>query len=166
MSHREPDPSGSSDAEKIAQRTGGMSSRWSRMLVATGVAIACVNMSLAWTMMFQRPCENISTRIEKPTEEAKRPAVAARRPPLSDDANMIMERMFRTLEQNSARSHSVTILVLAFSFALLAIGFSLFVMGVEGALHFGVSADDLGSLAIKMASPGLRDSRKGPRTYH
>lgn len=124
-------------------------SHWSRILIILGVIIACVNMSLAWVIMFRPPEIVPSGQIERtlPAESKQQPA--------ADDFVSMIELIARMSAPGSARTYHVTVLVLAFSFALLAIGFSLFVMGVEGALHVSGSSTEIGSVAVKMTSPGL-----------
>jgi hypothetical protein len=76
----------------------------------------------------------------------------------SDDQMRILD--FLTAMQSEddisdAQDHSITVVVLAFSFSALAIGFALFVMGAQGAFALGHEHKDLGSLVVKTTSPGL-----------
>jgi hypothetical protein len=63
-----------------------------------------------------------------------------------------MQKVFQLERQYDERK---TIFLLGFCFALIAIGFSLFVMGIEGIADMTGSARELGSVSLKVTSPGI-----------
>src|SRR5262245_38891355 len=136
---------------------------WPRALTVLGVAIALLNMGLAWLVIFQAPKiavgGNAGGRVPgaalfraaggSTTQKAATP---------EESSNAVMEVISESIRSDTfraAREHHETVMILAFSFALLAIGFALFVMGVEGALKIVGERPDIGKIAIWLASPGL-----------
>lgn len=123
----------------------------SQALVVTGIVIAVANMALAWIMMFTRPTE--TAILAQPA-----PAAAAK-PQESTPSNDFMSEMLRPAIRSGAMREvadtNVRTLTVSFAFALMAIGFSLFVMGIEGALSFRGEVPDIGRLVLTTASPGI-----------
>jgi len=137
-------------------------------------------MVLAWTMMFSgsiapggstRP---VAIKIEE-AEKARPPMNNSAVPPpkaysnasaldsfesldlelnQTDTNRFVTEwnKMFQLQRQFDERKN---IFLLGFCFALIAIGFSLFVMGIEGVADVGGSAKEIGALSLKVSSPGL-----------
>jgi hypothetical protein len=126
---------------------------FSRALVVTGILIAVANMALAWVMMFTRPTDvaDANSHLQQPVAEGK----AAQADASSTLAIEMMRPLVRTEQRRELVNSNILTLTVAFSFALMAIGFSLFVMGIEGALSFRGELAQLGSLVLKTASPGI-----------
>jgi len=144
-------------------------SRWSKGLIVTGIAIAVLNMVLAWFMMFVGPTTSMNPAQGSAASHAGPAApggdAETRRTPRSDagpaksdgaDASTAtLTKMFEFYQRDSQSRERQTTLLLGFCFALIAIGFSLFVMGIEGAADFKGDARAFGSLALKVGSPGI-----------
>lgn len=149
---------------------GPHGSRWSRGLTISGIVIAILNMSLAWTMMFSSgpspPAASLVSAAESvlrsPAASTDRHGNAPARPsarPYSNageaTASELIDKILRQSQRESEAEDRRTILLLGFCFALISIGFSLFVMGIEGAIGLKGQAGDFGSLVVKTGSPGL-----------
>ena len=137
-------------------------SAWAKLLTLLGVAIALLNMGLAWSLMFQGPSVAIVDDAGRRRSDAASGSGVARdstrsaTPEVSGTVVMEMRReSLKNATFDAARQHHEAILILAFSFALLAIGFSLFVMGVEGALDIAAQGEASLRVAGRMTSPGL-----------
>ncbi len=146
--------------------------RWSRGLIVTGIAIASLNMALAWIMLFLGPTSQIGAH---PTPSPPAPAIAQPSPEKPDakrlapntptrvlnfadyanSSDSMMAKLFDFYHRVSQSQERQTTLLLGFCFALMSIGFSLFVMGIEGAADFKGDTKEFGSLAIKVSSPGI-----------
>lgn len=120
-------------------------------------------MAAAWYVVDR----SISTGIALTSEGNGGEPAAARPPPsqssetvASDEldtdtlARMVVE-ILAAKRDADMQERSVTIVALSCAFALLAIGFSLFVMGAEGAVMVGRESADFGRLMIMTTSPGL-----------
>jgi hypothetical protein len=135
---------------------------WPRMLTVLGVGIALLNMGLAWLVIFQAPRAALGGDAggRVPGAALFRAPGSSRQGPATPDetGNAMMEMIGESIRSDTfraAREHHETVVILAFSFALLAIGFALFVMGVEGTIKIVGQRQDLGKIAVWMASPGL-----------
>jgi hypothetical protein len=146
---------------------------WSRGLVVTGIVIAVLNMALAWIMLFLGPSFQSGTlsttsplapdvaqssRVESDAKPPLPSNTAPRVPRIEDStnsSNAMMANLFEVYQKMSQSEERQTTLLLGFCFALMSIGFSLFVMGIEGAADFKGDAKEFGSLAIKVSSPGI-----------
>ena len=125
--------------------------RWSQGLIVTGIVIALLNMALAWTMMFFGPTPHREAVAASQVTTQVESAV----PVSSYDGNTYLVKMWDVFERESQAQERRSTLLLGFCFALIAIGFSLFVMGIEGAIAARAEAADFGMLAIKVGSPGI-----------
>ena len=145
-------------------------SRWSKSLIVTGITIAVLNMVLAWTLMFLGPSPQSYSHAAKamqsqaaaeastvPGHPTRGNAAAgiARNDETADWSGSFPARLFEMYQGMAQSEERQATLLLGFCFALISIGFSLFVMGIEGASAFRGSAAEFGSLAIKVSSPGL-----------
>jgi hypothetical protein len=149
-----------------AERRG---SRWSKGLIISGIVIAILNMALAWVMMFSGAevpaAESLSNAAESALHASEATSTPADKthPGRSDyfqrknpkEANAFVDRLMRLMQTQLASENRRTITVLGFCFALISIGFSLFVMGIEGAISMKGTAGDFGALLVKTSSPGL-----------
>ncbi|MFT3961020.1 hypothetical protein [Propionivibrio sp.] len=145
-------------------------SRWSKGLIVTGITIAVLNMVLAWILMFLGPSPQsyghaVQAMQSQATPEASTvpsrqtqgnaTAGVARNDEMTDSSGAFVTRLFEIYQRMAQSEERQATLLLGFCFALISIGFSLFVMGIEGASAFRGSAAEFGSLAIKVSSPGL-----------
>lgn len=129
------------------------SRRLSQALVVTGIAIAVANMVLAWVMILTRPTDVVDANTHQQVA-----AVEGKAAQMDSTTAMTMEWMrplVRSEQRRELVNSNILTLTVAFSFALMAIGFSLFVMGIDGALSFTTEVDKVGSLMLKTASPGV-----------
>jgi len=121
-------------------------------LVVTGIVIAVANMVLAWTIMFTHPTVPSQSQAPGP---AKQETAAGQADSSMQQVYQIFQPVFRQAELKQISEQNVLRLGIAFSFALLSVGFSLFVMGIEGALSVSGEVPDLAKLVIRTASPGV-----------
>jgi hypothetical protein len=147
---------------------------WSRGLTITGIVIAILNMALAWTMMFANSERTAATTEEAAarktraasqvmrldSQPAAKPQAATTIPTKSttdaaDSSATMMAAILGATELTTQSQERRSTVLLGFCFALIAIGFSLFVMGVEGAIGVRGEAKDFGTLLVKTSSPGL-----------
>lgn len=70
-----------------------------------------------------------------------------------DFSSGLMSNMQKWFQVDRQYDERKTIFLLGFCFALIAIGFSLFVMGIEGMADMTGSARELGSVSLKVTSP-------------
>jgi len=147
--------------------------RWSKGLTITGIVIAVLNMMLAWTIMFSGPTRHhqIGSRSSESSQSMRDrstvdPSTKEKQlkesimPPEIKPENLgyyqgLLADLFEGLRYFSEVEERSTTLILGFCFALISIGFSLFVMGIEGAISLKGDTKDFGSLLIKTSSPGL-----------
>ncbi len=125
----------------------------SQALVVTGIVIAVANMVLAWVMMFTRPTDVVDANAHQ-----QQPVAESKSTQMDDGIAMTMEWMrplVRSEQRRELVNSNILTLTVAFSFALMAIGFSLFVMGIDGALSFNGEIKQVGRLVLKTASPGM-----------
>ncbi|HRH88058.1 MAG TPA: hypothetical protein PLO41_14505 [Rubrivivax sp.] len=125
----------------------------SQALVVTGIVIAVANMVLAWVMMFTRPTD-VTDAIADPRAAAVEGKAAQLDPSMAATMAWLGPSL-RSDQRRELVNTNILTLTVAFSFALMAIGFSLFVMGIEGALSFHTELDQVGRLVLKTASPGI-----------
>jgi len=150
------------------------STRWSRGLIVTGIIIAVLNMALAWSMMFLGPTPQRGDHAANPPraqtslEPAKAQSAPARPEPpgaattrtqnpwdSSESPTLGLAKLMEMYQGMAQSQERQMTLLLGFCFALISIGFSLFVMGIEGAARFKGDAKEFGSLTVKVSSPGL-----------
>ena len=124
---------------------------WTQWMVIAGIVIACANMGLGWKIMAEsRPSRLTKTTSDAATHAA--PVSAAEALPL---AVRLHEANVDAVWRAATYQHAVTTVGLAFSFGLLAVGFALFVMGIESAFSVKGEYQELGTLALKATSPGV-----------
>lgn len=146
---------------------------WARGLTVTGIVIAILNMAFAWIMMFSNA--GTAAPAVGANRAAASEAVQKAAPPALDKERQrsweggtsrqraqeqakqkeLYSHVFSFLQDTSASAERRTTLLLGFCFALISIGFSLFVMGIQGAIGMRGQAGDFGSLIVKTGSPGL-----------
>jgi hypothetical protein len=132
-------------------------------------------MVLAWILMFLGPSpQSYSHAVRAMQSQASPDAAAAvsvpapgrqaradaasglpRNDETANSSGAFASKLFEIYQGVAQSQERQTTLLLGFCFALISIGFSLFVMGIEGASAANANARDFGSLAIKVSSPGL-----------
>ncbi|MFT5684072.1 MAG: hypothetical protein ACI8RZ_005013 [Myxococcota bacterium] len=100
--------------------------------VLIGVVLFVVNMAAAWVVMF---------RVQGSISEGLN----------SGPALVPFELTLRSIQN----TQSLGVIGIATAFALVSIGFSLFVMGAKGAFEVTASAAERGSLVLRATAPGL-----------
>ena len=105
----------------------------------TGMAVAGANLTLAWLVMWHvRPTSSISIPSPAlPTGDG-----------MFDASGFIAASMV-------SYQHVVNIVGATFAFALLGIGFSLFVIGIENTFNLKAEGTGLGKLTMASVSPGI-----------
>lgn len=141
---------------------------WTKALVITGIAIALLNMCFVWAMIFNQS-KNADTLFEKHTQPTKAQeekhglkskteedsAASSAASIVIDNSDLFYKKMVDEISiQNAIRIKQETV-VLGFCYSLIAIGFSLFVMGIQGAITVSGGTESFGTVAIKASSPGL-----------
>ena len=110
--------------------------QWTRVLALVGILIALANMVFAWLIMLT----GSSATFGDITGLANTSATQL------EGLAQLAERVY---------TYDETRLVMGFAFALLSMGFSLFVMGIESAIAVKGEHKDIGNIALKTTSPGV-----------
>ena len=124
-------------------------------LVLCGVGICLLNMALAWILIISSNKFVMTGLVTDRSSSATSMAIK-----LAPDANadklVFLDRLIESDvdHRTVANKQTVVIVALAASFSLIAIGFALFVMGVEAAYTISGS-NPTGRLVIQASSPGL-----------
>ena len=145
--------------------------RWSRGLTVSGIVIAISNMAFAWAMMFAsadgtsdlaagRDALKSALHGQDSPRTTNNPQAGASAPSKLQDQdkaglNGLMNKLIEGIQIESASENRRTTILLGFCFALISIGFALFVMGIEGAIGMRGEAGDFGTLLVKTSSPGI-----------
>jgi len=136
--------------------------RWSRGLTVSGIVIAVLNMVFAWVMMFSSADgtpdrvagrDALASTIDNPKAAASAPSKLQYQD--KGGINEMMDKFVEYARNESASENRRTTMLLGFCFALISIGFALFVMGIEGAIGMRGEAGDFGTLLVKTSSPGI-----------
>jgi hypothetical protein len=124
-------------------------------LVVFGVIICLLNMACAWVLIVSSNrfvmTGLVSDGASSATSEALKLAAAA-----NPDRLIFLDRIVENdvNHRNIANKQTIVIVAMAASFSLVAIGFALFVMGVEAAYTISGNSPTA-SLVIQASSPGL-----------
>jgi len=122
--------------------------QWARRMTIAGLIIAAINVALGWWMLIRA---GSVTPIVSPDRFAD--SVQALRPDSLAERSEVRSLLVTSFLV--ANDHAVAVVVLAFAFTMVALGFALFVMGVESAFEFQGGQSDFGSVAIRATAPGL-----------
>ncbi|WP_437322391.1 hypothetical protein [Sorangium sp. So ce394] len=146
--------------------------RWANVWISVGVVIFLLNMGCAWWMARAanaaisaatgRAVVTSSAAAATPASSAADmsvvgQAVAKARDGMGANETILLARAIEADAHLKFVTNKQTILVvgMAAGFAFLAIGFSLFVMGIRGAFHFAFGRDDASSIVLRSTSPGV-----------
>ncbi|WP_437310271.1 hypothetical protein [Sorangium sp. So ce388] len=157
-----PDGATASQAQKPAAETPSMTkeaeaafTKMSRISVYLAIAIFLLNMACAWWVA------SASNRlISQPLVTGGTTAVARAieaAPSANANTHVFLNRLLEAEIQLRVVQNRQTISIVAMGagFALVAIGFALFVMGADGAFTMKGNVGDRGNLVIKATAPGL-----------
>ena len=123
--------------------------------LALAVVVFMANMIAAWwitgesTEVIARPLvADHATAVSLALDAA---------PQASANNHVLLNRLLNTelMLRAAQNRHTITVVALSVAFALVAIGFALFVMGAEGAFRLEGSAGTQGNLMVKATAPGL-----------
>jgi hypothetical protein len=128
----------------------------SLLLVLLGVFICLLNMGAAWYLIISSNkfvvSPLVSGRATSATSEALKLTAAA-----DPDKLIILDRIVQSdvNHRNITNKQTAVMVAMGASFCLIAIGFALFVMGVEAAYAISGDSPTTGRLVIQATSPGL-----------
>jgi len=136
------------NSPSLVERASGFSLR-------LAVLVFMANMVAAWwitgesTSVIGKPLV-----AEYPTATSLAVNVA---PEANANTHVLLNRLLNTelMLRAAQNRHTITVVALSVAFALVAIGFALFVMGAEGAFRFEGEVKDQGNLMVKATAPGL-----------
>ncbi len=136
-------------AEKTLVRRAG----WLSLVLAILVFVA--NMGAAWWITSESTDVISQPLITEQATVASRVLDSAQY--ATANSHILLNRMLDSelMLRSAQNRHTITVVSLSVAFALLAIGFALFVMGAEGAFEFTGEVEDKGNLLIKATAPGL-----------
>ena len=130
---------------------------WTRGLVLVGAAIFVANMIYTWKLV-----RDTNALIQRPlATDTEGGSATVRGLKLISDANanviITVNHLIdaQVLYKVALNKHNMIIVAMATSFGLVAVGFALFVMGIEGAFEFQSNAGEVGRVILKATSPGL-----------
>ena len=138
-----------------ANGTSSLLKRAGPWSVGLAVVVFLLNMAAAWyivgdsTILISKPLVGESTSAVS--------AVLAAADEATPNQMVLLNRVVDTelLLRTIQNRQSLTVVSMCAAFALIAIGFALFVMGAEGAFSFSGEVKDRGTLVLQSASPGL-----------
>lgn len=159
------------DAPKQAQ-DNERNDRWANLWISVGVFLFLLNMGCAWWMAHtanaaistaaSRTVATSSSLAATPASSAADmsvvgQALAKARDGMGANETILLARAIEADAHLKFVTNKQTILVvgMAAGFAFLAIGFSLFVMGIRGAFHFAFGRSDASSIVLRSTSPGV-----------
>jgi len=142
------------DSNETGKQPPPKRSWWARGLVLLGAAIFVLNMMYTWNLV-----KESNKLIQEPLATDKSATVRALKHVSEANANMIITINHivdaQLLYKVALNKHNMVIVAMATAFGLIAVGFSLFVMGIEGAFEFKGDAGQVGRVILKATSPGL-----------
>ena len=165
------DPSQPNQHTKMSERLHSPS-RWVRTLVMTGIVIFIANFAIAWVFAFWSQYYVTHPLVERPLVKPGRdvPEAKGREGYLFGATELAMEMidganpntcvfLNRAMESEVhlkyiSNMQAIMIVGMACGFGLIAVGFSLFVMGIQGAYEFRAGTGDDGTVILKATSPG------------
>jgi hypothetical protein len=132
-----------------------MFERASKGAVVLAVIVFLANMLVAWWLTYASGQVVGRSLLHEEGSAAARVLDAS--PKASANTHVLLNRILdaelqlRTVQNRQ----TITIVAMSVAFALLAIGFALFVMGAEGAFKVEGQVADRGNLVVKATAPGL-----------
>lgn len=130
---------------------------WSRWIFAAGVLIFFANMAVCWSVAWTASSSIEENLLKQLTDGADKASTIERAHSASANEAIFLNRLLEAATHIKAVSNKQTMVVVAMAggFSLMAIGFALFVMGIESAYSIKASGPELGSLVIRSSAPGL-----------
>jgi hypothetical protein len=124
-------------------------------LVLCGVAIALLNMGIAWYVIWSSNAFVMTGLVTKDNVSATSQAVSMITDATSDQLIVLNKLVEADVNHRLiANKQALIIAAMAASFSLVAVGFALFVMGVEAAYTIS-GKNPTGSIVFQASSPGL-----------
>jgi hypothetical protein len=129
------------------------------VLVGVGVFVCLLNIGAAWWLI-QSSNKFVMTSLigdSKSPSATKEALIQAQAPTATWEKLIFLDRIVENdlNHRNVANKQTAVIVAMASSFSLVAIGFALFVMGVEAAYTISGTSPTTGNLVIQATSPGL-----------
>lgn len=127
------------------------------VLATIGILIFALNMFAAWLMAYSS-WEFVAQSLNATEESAVGKAIrAVGRSNVDPNVAAFMVRIVESDVHLKSIANKQTIMMVAVAagFGLLALGFSLFVMGMRGAMHLAGGNEQLGQVMLRSTSPGL-----------
>ncbi|NUQ75892.1 MAG: hypothetical protein HUU21_20305, partial [Polyangiaceae bacterium] len=149
------EPQAAPAPEPLPARTSATFEKMSRISVYLAIGVFLLNMACAWWVagvsnwLIGKPLiGGDTTAVAKALEQA---------PQASANMHVFLNRLLEAEIQLRTVQNRQTISIVAISsgFALVAIGFALFIMGAEGAFNVKGNVGDRGNLVVKSTAPGL-----------
>lgn len=126
-----------------------------RPAVYLAIAVFLANMLCAWLLAL-RGAESIAHPLvgDRPTATSRALDEA---PKASANGFTLLNRVLDAELQVRAvqNRQTLSIVAMAAAFAMMALGFALFVMGAEGAFQFSGTTPGTGTLVLKASAPGI-----------
>lgn len=129
----------------------------SRLLLVIGVLIFAINMFFAWWVVFESNEFIRQGLVGTGGNKQVMDFVLENLNQANANEIILKTRAIETEVHLKAIANRQTMAVVAMAagFGLLAIGFALFVMGIESAFQLSGSAGEIGGVVLKASSPGL-----------
>ncbi|MEM7011729.1 MAG: hypothetical protein AAF585_09615 [Verrucomicrobiota bacterium] len=136
----------------------GKVTSWAAICFLIGVVVFLINMGLAWKVMFDTRASLTKPMILSGTNDS--PNLETLSATFQDMKANELAALTRTLDNNIhlkaiSNKQSLVVVTMASAFSLVAIGFALFVMGIEGSFRFNAESQQLGKILLASGSPGL-----------
>ncbi|MEM7193300.1 MAG: hypothetical protein AAF402_00025 [Pseudomonadota bacterium] len=142
------DPNEKTPTKTLVEKASGLS-------LILAVVVFMANMVAAWWITGES-----TDVIGRPlvSDQVTATSIAMESAPLANaNGHILLNRVINTelMLRAAQNRHTITVVALSVAFALVAIGFALFVMGAEGAFRLEGKVQDQGNLMVKATAPGL-----------
>lgn len=132
-------------------------SPWAKLLFILGIVIFLANMTIAWALTI-RANTLISQPLVSDGGGDQTVVKALSLLPKADANTHIFAQQLIGLDatlRTISNRHILMVIAMASAFSLIAVGFSLFVMGIESAFTISSGKENTGTVAMKATAPGL-----------
>jgi hypothetical protein len=149
--------SGDKPEKELRKKSRQKVTQWAKALAIIGVSIFILNMALAWIVAHESNDYIMQPLIsEKNRDSASAKAMDM---VIGADANthVFLNRLVEAdvHHREVSNMQSAVIVTMAFAFGLTAVGFALFVMGIDKAFQFEGEADKIGRVVVRSTAPGV-----------
>lgn len=129
---------------------------WTIKIVSAGIAIFVVNIIIAWLVAYQSSQRVGRPFIAKDTETAASKALEKMSGAKPNEILLLSKLVEADVHYTVvSNKQTITIIGVAFAFGMLALGFSLSIMGIKSSLEFKGEVADRASLVIRSSAPGV-----------